>query len=111
MPEFTKAHRKTLRELAAQVYEADARIVLGELEGEFLRWRANEMESSELLAAIHEFQQVQSRELWSRYHSLKDPEIVARGIAFGLLSPQKLPETLATELAPLIGLFMRHKEQ
>ena len=32
MPEFTKAQRKSLRELAAQVYEADARTVLAELE-------------------------------------------------------------------------------
>lgn len=109
MPEFTKAQRKVLRELAAQVYEADARVVLGQLENDFVRWRADEMGSSELLEAIHQFHQVQSRELWSRYQSLKDPEIVARGIAFGLLSPTKLPEALVAELATLIDLFARHK--
>lgn len=109
MPEYSKAQRKTLRELAGRVYESDARALLGVLEDDFLRWRANEMESSELLAAIHEFHQVQSRELWSRYQSLKDPEVVARGIALGLLSADQLPDALAAELAPLIDFFSRHK--
>lgn len=110
MREFTKAERRTLRELAGRAYEADARAVLAELEGEFARWRSGELESEELLTTIHEFHQGQSRELWSRYQSLKDPEIVARGVSLGWLSNDELPERLRAELQPLIELFSRHAQ-
>ena len=108
MTEFTKAERKVLRELAARVYEADAHAVLEELEREFSRWRNGELESSDLLAAIHDFHQGQSRELWSRYQALKDPEVVARGVALGLLKEEEVPERVRAELGPLIELFARN---
>jgi hypothetical protein len=108
MPEFSKAERRTLRELAGRVYEADARLVLSELEREFSRWRANEIESSELLEKIHKFHQEQSRELWSRYQSLREPEIVARGLALGFINESEVPEGLRISLAPLVDFFGGH---
>ena len=102
--EFTKSERKALRELSGTTYEAEAHLMLEELDAEFQSWRTGEMESSELLRAIHEFHQHQSRELWSMYQGLEEPDIVARGIALGLLK-EPLSEELRTKLAPLIELY------
>jgi hypothetical protein len=109
MLEFSKTENKLLREVAGAVYEAEAQRVLEGLEAEFLRWRAGEVASSELLAAIHEFHQVASRDLWSRYQSLKGPELVARGIALGLLPERELPAPLLEKLAPLVEFFGRNQ--
>ena len=79
MAEFSKSEKKSLRELAGVVYEAEARLALDELDAQFERWRSGEMLGSELIAAIHEFHQQDARSLWSMYQSLKEPEIVARG--------------------------------
>ena len=108
MPEFTKQERKTLRDLATAVYEAEAHEFLRELDAAFARWRAGEIMSSELLGAIHVFHQDQSRELWSRYQTLKDPEIVARGLALHLLAADKVPDSIEIKLRPLVDLFARH---
>lgn len=105
MAEFSKAQRKVLRDLAGQAYEAEAHRVLEELEREFVRWRANEIESSELLQAIHTFHQDQSRSLWSMYQGLKEPQIVARGSALGFLAGDVLPDDLRSALSPLIEMY------
>ena len=108
MNEFTKFERKTLRDLAGTVYEAEAHAYLEELEREFARWRSAEILSSELLAAIHEFHQGQSRELWSRYQSLKEPEIVARGVFLGYLAEKQVPEAIRQKLQPLLEFFAKN---
>lgn len=110
MSEFTKTERKVLRDLAGTVYEADAHESLEELDAEFGRWREGEILSSELIAAIHEFHQHRSRELWSRYQALKDPEIVARGVAMGYLAEEQVPEAIREKLRPLLDLFAMRDE-
>jgi hypothetical protein len=110
MSEFTKSDRRTLRELASEVYEAEARSYLAELEAEFLRWRKNETSSSELLASIHKFHQEQSRDLWSRYQSLKEPEVVARGVVLGFVRAEQIPEQLKSKLKLLLDFFAQHHE-
>ena len=105
--DFTKAEKKALRELSSSTYEAEAHLMLEELDAQFQEWRTGEIESSELLQAIHEFHQHQSRQLWSRYQALKEPEIVARGLALGLLE-ESVPEELRAKLVPLVEFFSRH---
>ena len=102
--DFTKSEKKALRELSGTIYEAEAHLMLEELDAQFQEWRSGEMESSELLRAIHDFHQHESRELWSRYQALKEPEVVARGVALGLLS-EPLPTALRTKLESLIEFF------
>lgn len=109
--DFTKTERKGLRLLAAAVYEAEARQVLGELDQAFIQWRCSEIESSELLDKIHTFNQHQSRELWGRYQALREPEIVARGIALGLISAAELPADIAGKLQALTEFFVRAIEE
>lgn len=109
--DFTKGERRQLRELAGEVYEAEAHQMLEALESEFKRWRGGEILSSELLNAVHEFHQHESRELWSMYQGLRDPEIVARGLALGLVAESSVPVELLAKLEPLRTFFGRGNER
>ena len=108
MAEFTKSELRTLRELASEVYEAEAHSYLAELEADFLRWRRDKVSNAELLASIHKFHQEQARDLWSRYQSLKEPDLVARGVVLGFISVEQLPEQLKSKLNPLLEFFAQH---
>ena len=99
MDDFTKSERKTLRALASEAYDAEARACLEELASEFARWQSGEIHSADLLDAIHSFHQGRSRELWSTYHSLKDDDLVARGVAMGYLALDKIPEPCRQKVA------------
>jgi hypothetical protein len=105
MAEFTKRERQDLRELAGAVYEADAALLLEELAASFARWRSGELLPSELLQAIHEFHRDQSRQLWSMYQGLRESDIVARGLARGLLAEAQVSSPLREKLEPFIGTF------
>lgn len=98
--EFTKAERKQMRELASTVYEAEAHALLEKLDAEFDRWRGGECLSSELLSAIHEFHQHQSRELWSSYQGLSDAMVLERGIGLGFIEESVIPPSILTKLTP-----------
>jgi hypothetical protein len=98
--EFTKSERKQLRELAATVYEAEAHQLLEELDAEFARWRSGDRLSSELLHAIHEFHQHQSRELWSSYRGLSDATVLERGLSMELIAEDDIPPAILAKLSP-----------
>lgn len=98
--DFTRSEKRQLRELAGQAYEAEARALLMELEADFVRWRKGEMLGSELLVAIHEFHQHQSRDLWSTYQSLGDALVVERGVARGFIAESQVPSALRGKLLP-----------
>jgi hypothetical protein len=107
MTEFTKSERKRLRELAGEVYEAEAAQMLEELAASFARWRSGELLPSELLQSIHEFHRDRSRELWSMYQSLGEVDIVARGLARGFLDEALVPQDIRERLEPLVTCFRR----
>jgi hypothetical protein len=107
MVEFSKSEKRYLRELAGTVYEAEARLALDELDAQFERWRRGDILGSELIAAIHEFRQQDARTLWSTYQTMKEPEIVARGVALGLIGAEAVPEQLRLKLEPLVAAFDR----
>ncbi len=98
--ELTKSEKRQLRELASEVYEAEAHALLEELDAEFARWREGEILSSELLTAIHEFHQHQSRELWSMYQGLGDSTVVERVVSLGFIAESKVPSAILTKLQP-----------
>jgi hypothetical protein len=103
MTEFSKGERRILRELAGEVYEAEAALLLEDLAASFAQWRSGEILPSELLQLIHEFHRDQSRELWSMYQGLREYDIVARGLARGLLAETKVPSSIREKLEPRIG--------
>jgi hypothetical protein len=80
---------------------------LDELDAQFERWRRGDILGSELIAAIHEFHQQDARTLWSTYQTMKEPEIVARGVALGLIGAEAVPEQLRLKLEPLVAAFDR----
>jgi hypothetical protein len=45
--------------------------------------------------------------LWSTYQALKEPDIVARGLALGLIEVDSVPDQLRSKLAPLVAHFSR----
>jgi hypothetical protein len=103
-PEIAKAQRRRLRELASLAYERELSSALGELEGHFLRWRRGEITAFDVSAAIHDFHQGVSRDLFSRHQA--DPELVVAGaIHEGVISSDEAGsdtlEHLAGHLAAL----------
>jgi len=98
--EPSKADSRKLRELAGDVYEADVHRLLMQLDQQFDAWRTGTLASSELLQGIHEFHQGESRALWSMYQGLKPDMVVERGLAFNLISEDKIPEPLRAKLTP-----------
>ncbi|AXQ31017.1 hypothetical protein D0B54_21060 [Solimonas sp. K1W22B-7] len=107
MPDFSKSERRLLRDLAADVYEAEAHLLLEALDASFAEWREDRILSSELIGRIHEFHQDDSRPLWSMYRGLKEHDIVARGIARDLLRADKVRPELLEKLRPLIADYVR----
>jgi hypothetical protein len=105
MAEFSKTERRTLRELASTVHECEAHRMLEQLDATFARWRQDEIQSSELIDAIHEFHQHQSRELWSIYNSLREWHVVARGVALGFIAAERVAPPLLAKLQSLIGFY------
>lgn len=96
--EFNRSERAILRDLASEVYEAEAREVLAELDASFREWRKKQRLSSDLLADIHAFHQRDSRDLWARYQGLDDATVVARGVAFGFLPKKRVPREILQKL-------------
>ncbi len=107
MAEYSKSEKKALRELAGTVYEAEARLALDDLDSQFELWRKGSILGSELFEAIHKFHQEDARALWSVYQALKEPDIVARGMALALIPAESVPESLRAKLEPLMAAFDR----
>jgi hypothetical protein len=105
MAEFTKAERHELNELARTVHEAEAHRMLEALDADFHRWRTGGLSSSALLALIHQFHQQQSRDLWAIYRTLRAPDIVARGIAFGFIADDAVSASLRARLEPTVAFY------
>jgi hypothetical protein len=103
--EYSKRERAELRRLAAEVYEWELRGQLELLDKSFAEWRRGKMLSSELADAIHQFHQHEARDIWSMYQTLKDPEIVARGIALGAIVDDALSAELRDKIKPLSHHF------
>ena len=110
MAEFTKTQRRAIRELIAKAHETETGFLLQGLERQFVRWRAKEISSQELLDLIHGFHNKEARQLWSIYQTLREPELVARAVALKLIPGSDLPEDVRAALLPLIDFFASNRE-
>ena len=108
MADFSKTERKLLRDLAADVYEADAAKMLEGLAASFDQWRSGKMLPSELLQADS---RASSRRVKTVVVDVSGAEgfrnIVARGLALGLISRDRLTPTLLEKLSPLMRIYPR----
>jgi hypothetical protein len=101
-PEFTESEKRLLRKLAESAYEVEVHRALALLDAEFVKWRNGGIDGADLLVAIHEFHQHESRDMWTMYQSTPGPLLVARGLARRLIAPDDVPPSLRDKLAPLI---------
>jgi hypothetical protein len=67
--DLPKALKREIRELASVVHERLLAVELRRLDGEFVKWRAGEMDAFELSAVIHKFHEGLPRELWLKFNS------------------------------------------
>lgn len=109
--EFSRSEQKILRDLAGDVYEAEARELLEQLAESFDLWREGEKLSSELLSDIHEFHQHESRDLWSKYQGMDKATIVARGVGLGFLDQDRVPPGILKRLNVGYWREAEHKEE
>jgi hypothetical protein len=98
--EFSKADIRKLRELAGDVYEAEAHQLLTKLDQQFDAWRNGALGSLDLLQTIHEFHQGESRPLWSMYHGITPGVAVERGLRLNLIAEDRIPVALRAKLRP-----------
>ena len=111
MTKLTKSQRKQVRELIDLAHSRELSDALTSLEGEFRRWRAEEINAFELDELIHEHHQGASRKIWKRYSSTSHWEIALPGaLHLGTLTREDFPADLWDEIGPRIeeiknGLF------
>jgi hypothetical protein len=68
------------------------------------RWKAGEIEPSDLAEAIHWFHEGPSRRLFRLYNSRDLLYPVARAVALGLIASSKVPGPILEQLEPMIAL-------
>jgi len=96
--ETTKAQRRLLRELCAMAHEVEAREALASLDDDFRRWRDEEINSFDLIDAIHDFHQHRARELYLTYSSRDELLTATRAVRLGFIRADDVP----AELVPLL---------
>ena len=87
--EFTKAQRRRLRELGGMAYERELSAELSNLETEFRRWHAGEINAHELSDRIHRFHQGPAQKLFSKYEHSNLDFAVADAIHRGLITKEE----------------------
>lgn len=107
MKPFTKSERRVLRDIAGEVYEAEAHRMLERLDARFQGWRDGSLPSSGLIREIHDFHQHDSRDFWSVYRVLREADIVARGVALALIPQSRVPAEILARLQPTIEFAKR----
>jgi len=91
--ELSKPIKRTMRSLCGLAHEAELRQALNELNREFGRWKAAQIDSFELADCIHKFHQGPNREICVCYTSgLPLPFLVRRAIDEGLIQRDSVPK-------------------
>ena len=110
MHEFSKSHKRRLRELSARLYERDLKESLVPLSKKFHDWKEGKITSLELSELLHEYDDGESRKLWSRYDTNRYDMIVAHGFVGGFLTEDDIGPDLIKELENVIQFYREVKE-
>ena len=111
MREYSKRVKRLLREFAAQAYEIELGLALGELEQQFAIWRSGQISAGELSDRVYAFTRGPARELWGRYNARLDDMQVAYAVVIGLLPRDELPAELLEALQPMITFYEREQAE
>jgi hypothetical protein len=88
--QFTKSQRRRLRQLGGVAYERELSAELSNIETEFGRWRAGEIDAHELSERIHRFHQGPARQLFSKYEQWNLDFAIADAIYRGLITEEEV---------------------
>ncbi len=100
-----KRVRRALRELAGAGHEAALRQALKPVADALDRMRRGEISPVEVSEIIHEFHQGAARWIWASHASLDPAQLVARGVASGVLPRERVPADILAALEPKILVY------
>ena len=102
---FTKAERRTLRELAGLADDRELGAALSRLEASFADWRAGRISPHELSDRVHAFHQGPARDLYVLYTRVHPDTLVARAVAYDIIREDEVPPDLLPRLARTIAFY------
>ena len=111
MTKLTKSQRKQVRELVSLVYTRELTAALEQIENDFQRWRAGDIDAIDLDERIHGYHRDISRKIWDRWSPASDWELaLPAALHHGLLGVRDFPDDLWDALGSRIeeiknGLF------
>ena len=97
--------KQQLRALARAALETELRVLLIQLAGAFEEWKAGEIDSIELDRRLYAFEQGPRKALSELYDRASPEVLVARALARGLLSRDRIPSDVLGLLAGLVQTF------
>ncbi len=103
--DFTRAERRTLRELAGVAGDRELGAELARLEASFRAWRAGQISPSALSDRIHAFHHGPARDLYVLYTRVPPETLVARAVASAILREDEIPPDLVARLARQIAAY------
>lgn len=94
MTERAKRMRKILSDLCDIAQERERNRLLTALANRFDDWRHKKITARELDAAIDEYHDEASKEIYMRYHSLNHDILVAQAVARDIVHESEVPEEI-----------------
>ncbi|MBN1878150.1 MAG: hypothetical protein JXA33_28270 [Anaerolineae bacterium] len=88
---YSKQIRRWLRDWAMVAYARELTRELTQLDQNFARWRAGEIDSRELNYFVHHYETGAARELYKQYEEGSDDMNVAYAIIAGILEREEVP--------------------
>lgn len=109
--EYPKAIKRQLRELMALAYERELAQALTKLDEHFAAWKRGEINPFELSDLIHQFHQKTARELFNRYDTRGDQDMIVSGsVAIGILSRSDIPDEVWPHIESRVEFFRKVNE-
>jgi hypothetical protein len=103
--DLTKGQKRELQRIASLAHDRELSAALAALEEQFRLWRAGELGPHDLSAAIHEFHQGPSRELWVRYSDSPGELGVLSALQRGVVAEHEIASDVLDLLKPRLKLF------
>jgi hypothetical protein len=111
MIDLSKNQKRKLRELAIQAYENELKAELESLFKKFKEWENNKISSGELSHLIHEYDRGPSKNMFSYYNNIDPWVVVARAVAYNLLSEDEIPQDILSILSNSIELYRNERKE
>ena len=102
---FGRQQRRQLRELAGLAWERELAAELRLLSNHFDDWRGGRLGPHELSECIHAFHDGAARALYVLYTRVHPAQLVARGVAYDVISETEIPSALLAKLSQSIEFF------